>query len=265
MNDRPVRRGNDSLGVVLPALACVGLAFFAAPVIGLLTRVPWRDAWAGLTSEFSLSALALSLLVSTSSVVLALLFGFPIAWVLTRAHIPARRLVRAIVLLPMVLPPVVGGVALLAVFGRNGLLGPLLETLGVRLVFTTPAAVLASTFVAAPFMVVALESGLLSLDRHYEEAAASLGAGRWTVIRCVVLPQLAPALGAGIVLTWARALGEFGATIAFAGAVPGRTQTLPLAIYEALQTDPSQAVLLSVLLLAVSLAVLVGMRGRLRP
>ena len=265
MTARSGRRGNDSLGVVLPALACLGLAFFAAPVFGLLTRVPWRDAWTGLTSEFSLNALVLSLIVSVCAVVLALLFGFPIAWVLTRAHIPAHRLVRAIVLLPMVLPPVVGGVALLTVFGRNGLLGPLLEAFGVRLAFTTPAAILSATFVAAPFMVVALESGLASLDRHYEEAAASLGAGRWTVIRSVVLPQIAPSLGAGIVLTWARALGEFGATIAFAGAVPGRTQTLPLAIYEALQTDPSQAVLLSVLLLAVSLAVLVGVRGRIRP
>jgi molybdate transport system permease protein len=167
------------------------------------------------------------------------------------------------VILPLVMPPVVGGVALLAVFGRRGFLGaPLNDVFGVQLAFTTPAAVLAAAFVSFPLAVLALEAGLRSLDTRLEDAAATLGGSRWYVLRRVTLPMLAPQIAAGLVLCWARALGEFGATITFAGNLQGRTQTLPLAVFERLQTDPDGAIALSLLLVAVSLAVIVGLRGR---
>jgi molybdate transport system permease protein len=176
---------------------------------------------------------------------------------------PGRNLLRALTTLPMVLPPVVGGVALLMAFGRRGLLGQVLDTaFGIRLPFTTAGAVLAETFVAMPFLVLTVEAGLRSMDRRYEDAARTLGAGRWTVLRRVTLPLVAPSLFAGAVLCWARALGEFGATITFAGNFPGRTQTLPLAVYLALETRPEAAILLSLVLLAASLAVLVALRDR---
>ena len=163
----------------------------------------------------------------------------------------------------MVLPPVVGGVALLLAFGRRGLLGaPLDACCGVHVPFTTAAAVMAETFVAMPFLVISLEAALRGLDPRFEEAARTLGASRWTVLRRVVLPMVGPSLAAGAVLCWARALGEFGATITFAGNLPGVTQTLPLAVYLELESSPEAAVMLSLLLLAVSLAVLVGLRGR---
>jgi molybdate transport system permease protein len=174
-----------------------------------------------------------------------------------------RRLLRALTTLPMVLPPVVGGVALLLAFGRRGLIGaPLLQLFGIQIPFTTAAAVMAETFVAMPFLVIAVEAGLRSLDRRYEEAARALGAGGWTVLTRVTIPLLRPAIFSGAVLCWARALGEFGATITFAGNLPGRTQTIPLAVYIALETHPEGAIVLSLVLLAVSLAILVGMRDR---
>ena len=169
----------------------------------------------------------------------------------------------ALFALPLVLPPVVGGVALLLAFGRRGLFGGLLaSTTGISLPFTTTGAVLAATFVAMPFLVVTVEAGLRQADQRLEEAAATLGASRWTVYRRVTLPQIAPALAAGTALCWARALGEFGATITFAGNLPGRTQTMPLAVYLLLESDPAAAYALSLLLLAISVAVLVGLRGR---
>src|SRR5438067_1861945 len=175
----------------------------------------------------------------------------------------ARNLLRALVTLPMVLPPVVGGVALLLAFGRKGLLGPALASIGVHLPFTTAGAVLAETLVAMPFLVITVEAGLRALDTRYEEAARTLGAGRWYLFRRVTLPLLAPSLFAGAVLCWARALGEFGATITVAGNFPGTTQTLPLAVYLELNgTRPEAAIMLSLVLLAVSLAVLIGLRQR---
>jgi molybdate transport system permease protein len=246
-------------------LAAAGIAalFFLLPLAGLLLRAPWGEAPADLASADSLLALRLSLITSFSATALAVLFGVPLAWVLARFAFPGRNLLRALVTLPMVLPPVVGGVALLLAFGRRGLLGPALATVGIHLPFTTAGAVLAETLVAMPFLVITVEAGLRSLDSRYEEAARTLGAGRWYLFRRVTLPLLAPSLFAGAVLCWARALGEFGATITFAGNFPGTTQTLPLAVYQQLESSrPEAAIMLSLVLLAVSLAVLVGLRDR---
>jgi len=248
---------------VFAVLAILGIAFVTLPLGGLIQRTPWSRAADVLTSDSSLTALRLSIVVATSAAVLSLVLGFPLAWVLSRSSFPGRRVVRGLVILPLVMPPVVGGVALLAVFGRRGFLGaPLYDVFGIQLTFTTPAAVLAAAFVSFPLAVLALEAGLRSLDTRLEDAAATLGGSRWYVLRRVTLPMLAPQIAAGLVLCWARALGEFGATITFAGNLQGRTQTLPLAVFERLQTDPDGAIALSLLLVAVSLAVIVGLRAR---
>jgi molybdate transport system permease protein len=189
--------------------------------------------------------------------------GVPLAWLLARTGFPGRRLVRALVTVPLVLPPVVGGVALLLVFGRRGLVGSWLDaTVGVSLPFTTAGVVVAEAFVAMPFLVISVEGALRGADDRYEEAAATLGAGRWTAFRRVTLPLIAPGVAAGAVLCWARALGEFGATITFAGNFPGRTQTMPLAVYLALEQDLDAAIVLSLVLLVVSVAILVALRDR---
>ena len=246
--------------VVLAALA---VAFFAVPLIGLLQRANWSTVWTDLTTEQSLDALRLSLVCSLSAAALAIVFGTPLAWVLARTEVPGRALLRGLVLLPMVLPPVVGGVALLAAFSlRSPLGGWLHDVAGIQLTFSTPGAVLAETFVAMPFYVITVEAGLRSVDQRYERAAASLGAGRLEVFRRVTLPLIAPSVVAGAVLAWARALGEFGATITFAGNIAGRTQTLPLAVYLQLETDQDAAIALSLVLLVVSLVVLVSLRDR---
>ena len=243
-------------------LAAAGGLFFVLPLLGLLVRAPWPTAVAELTASANLVALQLSIFTSLSATALALAFGVPLAWVTARLDFPGRNLLRALVTLPMVLPPVVGGVALLLAFGRRGLLGPALAELGVHLPFTTGGAILAETFVAMPFLVVTVEAGLRSLDTRFEDAARTLGAGRWYVLWRVTLPALLPSLLAGAVLCWARALGEFGATITFAGNFPGKTQTLPLAVYLELETSPDAAIMLSLALLLVSLLVLVGLRHR---
>ena len=244
-------------------LAAVAAAFFALPFLGLLWRVPWGDAWALLTTESSLDALRLSLICSLSATALALVLGVPLAWVLARYGFPGRGFVRALCVLSMVLPPVVGGVALFAAFGRRGLVGgPLYDWFGIRLTFTTLSVVLAETFVSMPFLVLSVEAGLRGLDRRPEEAARTLGASRWYAFRRVTLPAVRPAVVAGAVLAWARALGEFGATITFAGNLPGRTQTTPLAVYLALQSDTGQALVLSLVLIVISFAVLLALRDR---
>jgi molybdate transport system permease protein len=210
-----------------------------------------------------LQALRLSLECATAATLLALVFGVPLAWVLARARIRGVHLLRAVVTLPLVLPPVVGGVALLLAFGRQGILGRHLDDwTGITLPFTTAGVIVAETFVAMPFLVITVEGALRSSDQDLEEAAATLGATRMTTFRRVTLPAIAPSLLAGAVLCWARALGEFGATITFAGNFPGKTQTMPLAVYLALETDPDAAIALSLVLLAVSVAVLVGLRER---
>ena len=236
-------------------LAAAGVALLVLPLAGLLQRAPWSTIGAELAAPEAREALRLSLVCSAGALAVAVALGLPLAWVLARADFPGRSLLRALVTLPMVLPPVVGGVGLLSVFGRRGLIGT-------ELPFTTAGVVLAQAFVAMPFLVIAAEAGLRQLDGRYEDAAATLGARPWHRFRTVTVPLIAPSLVAGAALAWARALGEFGATVTFAGSLPGRTRTLPAAIYAGLQTRPESAIALSVVLLAVSLAVLVALRGR---
>ncbi|MEU4775945.1 ABC transporter permease [Micromonospora sp. NPDC023644] len=257
------RRRGARVPVALLLPAALGLLFLVLPLVGLLARTPWATLPQRLAAPGVLTALRLSLLTATLATLLCLVLGVPLAWLLARVEFPGRRLVRALVTVPLVLPPVVGGVALLLVFGRRGLLGGWLDaTFGITLPFTTAGVVLAEAFVAMPFLVIAVEGALRGADGRYEEAAATLGAGRWTTFTHVTLPLVAPGLAAGAVLCWARALGEFGATITFAGNYPGRTQTMPLAVYLALETDVQAAVVLSLVLLTVSVAILAGLRDR---
>jgi molybdate transport system permease protein len=252
----PVPAGVRALGVL-------AVVFVTLPLVGLAARTPWADVPHLLGDPAVRDALRLSLVTSLSALALSTVLGVPLAWLLARVDFPGRRLVRALAVLPMVLPPVVGGVALLLAFGRRGLFGRLVfAATGWSLPFTTAGVVLAETFVALPFLLVTVESGLRSLDHRYEEAAATLGASRWTILRTVTLPLIAPSLAGGMALCWARALGEFGATISFAGNLPGRTQTMPLAVYLELESNPPVAYLLSFVLLLISVAVLLGMRDR---
>jgi molybdate transport system permease protein len=250
--------------LVVPALFAVG--FLAVPLLGLLEQTSWRHLAAELTSPLVVEALRLSLVCSLGAVAVSVLLGVPLAFLLARVEFPGRNLVRALTTLPMVFPPVVGGVALLLAFGRRGLAGQWLDrAFGITLPFTTMGAILAEAFVAMPFLVITTEAGLRAMDRRFEDAAATLGARPWTTFRRVTLPLIAPSLGAGIALCWARALGEFGATITFAGNLPGVTQTMPLAVYLALETDLQAAIALSLVLLAVSLTVLIALRDRWFP
>lgn len=247
----------------LKVLAGIALLLFLLPLAGLIVRAPWSQAITAIETPETATALGLSLFCSLTATAISLLLGIPLALVLARTQGTLRNLLRALTTLPMVLPPVVGGVALLLAFGRRGLVGSLLyQAFGIQIPFTTAAAVMAETFVAMPFLVIAVEAGLRSLDQRYEEAARALGAHSWMVFARVTLPLLRPAIFSGAVLCWARALGEFGATITFAGNFPGRTQTVPIAVYIALETRPDSAIVLSLILLVVSLAVLIGMRDR---
>jgi len=249
------------LPLLLPAL--LGLVFLLLPLVALLVRAPWSSLPSELTSAAVWQALRLSLQTASLATAVSLVLGVPLAWLLARTAFPGRGLVRALVTLPLVLPPVVGGVALLLALGRNGIVGRWLDSaFGITLPFTTAGVVVAEAFVAMPFMVISVEGTLRAADVRYEEAAATLGASRFTAFRRVTLPMIAPGVAAGAVLAWARALGEFGATITFAGSFPGRTQTMPLAVYLALQDDPEAAIALSLVLLAVSIAVLAGLRER---
>jgi molybdate transport system permease protein len=245
----------------IPAL--VGALFLLVPLAGLLIRAPWRGLPGILADSQVLDALRLSLVCASVATLVSFVLGVPLAWVLARSQARGISVLRALVTLPLVLPPVVGGVALLLAFGRQGILGRLLdEWTGITLPFTTAGVIVAETFVAMPFLIITVEGAFRASDRGFEEAAATLGASRLTVFRTVTLPLIAPSLLAGAVLCWARALGEFGATITFAGNFPGRTQTMPLAVYLALESDPEAAIALSLVLLVVSIAVLVGLRGR---
>ena len=248
--------------IALVAAAVAGV-LFVAPLAGLLWRAPWGDVGRELATHEVRQALVLSLVSSLYATAASVILGTPLAWLLARVVFPGRSLLRALTTLPMVLPPVVGGVALLTVFGRTGLLGQWLERwFGLSLPFTTAGVVLAETFVAMPFFVITAEAGFRSADRRLEEAARTLGAGPAVVFRRVTLPLVSPSLLAGGVLCWARAIGEFGATITFAGNFPGRTQTAPLKVYLLLETRPGAAIVLSLVLLAICLAVLVGLRSR---
>ena len=250
------------LPTAVVALAVLAAAFVLLPVAGLLARAPWERTGELLTSDVAIEGARVSLIVSLGAAALSLLVGVPLGLLLGRTSFPGLTVVRALALLPLVLPPVVAGIGLLTAFGRRGLLGGPARAIGLELPFTTAGAAIAAAFVSFPFIVLAVDAGLRSLDTRLEDAAASLGASKWYVLRKVTLPLLAPQIAAGAVLAWARALGEFGATITFAGNFRGETQTMPLAVFEALQSDPGAATILSLLLVVLSLAVLIALRGR---
>ena len=250
--------------VVLWLPAGLGLVFLVLPLAALLVRAPWSTLPDQLRSPVVRQALALSVLTASAATALCLLVGVPLAWALARATFRGQRVVRALITVPLVLPPVVGGVALLLALGRRGVVGRYLDQwFGLTIPFTTTAVVLAEAFVAMPFLVLAVEGALRGMDQRYEEAAATLGASRWLTFRRVTLPLVAPGVVAGAVLCWTRALGEFGATITFAGSLQGRTETIPIAVYQTVERgDTLAAAAISLVLIAVSLTVLIALRGR---
>ena len=263
MTERRRRRSHTSMPTPALILAIMAIAFFALPLVGLLSRTPWSSAWSYLTADTVTTALRLSLVSSLWATALSVVFGVPLAWLLARSDIPGRGTIRALCTLSMVIPPVVGGVALFFALGRRGLIGQYLDRwFDISLPFTTTAVVIAQTFVAMPFLVITVEAALRQLDTRREDASRTLGASRWYTFRRVTLPAIRPALLAGAVLAWARALGEFGATITFAGNFPGTTQTMPLAVYVALESNPEEAIVLALVLIVVSFAVLVALRDR---
>ncbi|TGO05289.1 ABC transporter permease [Serinibacter arcticus] len=249
------------LVLLVPGLAA--LVFLALPLVALLVRAPWSELVEIVATGPVAQALWLSLRTATTATLVSLVLGVPLAWLLARGRLPGGGVIRALVTLPMVLPPVVGGVALLSLLGRRGLLGEHLDAwFGLTIPFTTTAVVLAQTFVSLPFLVLSVDGALRGLDRRYEDVSATLGASRWTTFRRVTLPMIAPAVGAGAVLCFARALGEFGATITFAGNFPGTTRTMPIAIYLAMEQSPQAAIALSIVLVAISALVLILLRSR---
>ncbi len=244
-------------------LGALGVVFFLLPLIGLLARTPWNDLIGLLASDVVVDALVLSAVASVAAVIISTIVGVPLAWMLARVDFRGRSFVRGLVLLPLVLPPVVGGAALLFALGRRGVVGgPLYDATGLVLPFSIWGVVVAVTFVSMPFLVLTVEGALRNLDSRFEGAAASLGAGRWTVFRRVTLPMIGPSLAAGMILTWARAVGEFGATVTFAGNLQGETQTLPLAVFVALESNRDTAIALSLFMVAISLTILVLLRDR---
>lgn len=260
------RRPGGPIQVGLPAWiylpAALGALFVVVPLIAILLKIDWSRFVPLITSESSRAALVLSLKTATASTLVCVLLGVPMALVLARGHFPGRSVLRALVLLPLVLPPVVGGIALLYTFGRHGLLGEYLDLWGVRIAFSTTAVVLAQSFVSLPFLVVSLEGALRSAGTGYEHIAATLGARPSTVLRTVTLPLVLPGLISGAVLAFARSLGEFGATLTFAGSLQGVTRTLPLEIYLQRESDADAAVALSLLLIAVAAAIVVAAGNR---
>jgi molybdate transport system permease protein len=259
--NRGVRR-RPLLGLLIPA--AVGVLFIALPLIGLLAHVDWNNLPSQLVSADVLTALRLSLECSLIAVAISIVIGVPLAYLLARTLMPGRRLVRALVTLPLVLPPVVGGIALQTALGRNTPIGEVLNHFGVVLPFSTAGAAVAEAFVAFPFLVITVEAGLRQRDDHFEEVAATLGARPWRRFWRVTMPLAAPSIAAGAALCWARALGEFGATITFAGSYPGTTETLPIAAYSSFEGSGQvgMAITLSLLLLAISILVLVVLRDR---
>jgi molybdate transport system permease protein len=264
---RGARTRGDRVGFVpriLAVPAVLGLALLTLPLAALVLRVDWSTLWTDITAPEALSALGLSLATGLTATAVCVVLGVPLALLIARSGPRTAAVLRALVTVPLVLPPMVGGVAMLFLFGRTSWLGGILAEWGVRIPFTTTAVVLAQTFVALPFLVLALEGALRTTGVGYEQAAAALGAGRWTILGRVTLPLAAPGLVAGIVLCFARAIGEFGATALFAGNAPGVTQTMPLAIYTAFNgagVSQGTAVALSLLLLVTAIAVLLLVRA----
>jgi molybdate transport system permease protein len=252
--------------MVLVTPAVLAVLLLLLPITALLIRIPWADLPRVLAGSTVWPALRLSLLSASAATLVSVVVGVPLAWVIGRSRSRGMGVLRALVTLPLVLPPVVGGITLLMAFGRTGVIGgPLHSLTGLSIPFTSLAVVMAQTFVAMPFLVISVAAAVERLDPRFDEAAASLGATGLYAFRRVTLPMLAPGILAGTVLAWTRALGEFGATITFAGAFPGRTETMPIAVYLAQQSDPEAALALSVVLLLVSLAVLVGLRRHYLP
>ncbi len=257
------RRAGAAHAPVLLVPAALALLLLLLPLLALLSRTDWTGLPGHLADPTVLPAVRLSVMTTLTTTALSVLLGTPLAWLLARSGHPLVPWLRALVTVPLVLPPVVGGVALLMAWGRRGLVGePLASLAGVTVPFTPVAVVLAETFVAMPFYVVAVEGTLRAVDRRYDAVAATLGASPARVFRTVAVPMAAPGIAAGAALAWARALGEFGATITFAGNFTGRTQTAPLAVYTALERDPETAVALSVVMLVVCVGVLGALRGR---
>jgi molybdate transport system permease protein len=246
--------------------AGIALAFLVLPLVALIAQVPWGQFAQVVASSGVGQSLGLSLGAGAAATGLSILLGVPLAWVLARSvewNPVLRRLLRAFVTVPLVLPPVVGGIALVLLLGRTGLIGGFLNAwLGYTIPFTTPAVIISETFVAMPFLVLSVEGALRGADRRFEDAAATLGASRLMIFRRITLPLIAPGVAAGAVLSFARALGEFGATITFAGDFPGVTRTMPIAAYIALQSDPGSAYVIAIILLAVAIAVLFALRDR---
>ena len=257
---RPTRYRPSLLTLAVGFAVAIVVSFLSLPLISLFLRVPVADLLARLGSPVVLQALRLSIVTSLCSTVIIVIFGLPVAYVLATRSFPGRRVMEVLIDLPMVLPPTVAGLGLLLAFGRMGLIGEFLRPLGISIPFTTLAVVLAQTFVAAPFFINATRAGFAAVEPRYREAAATLRAAPGYTFFRVILPLSLPALVTGAAMCWARALGEFGATITFAGNLPGRTQTMPLAVYVALQSDLEAAVALSVLLLLVSFALLLMLR-----
>lgn len=257
------RRIGSGTPPLLIVLGSAGAAMFLLPLVGLLARTPWSQVIELLSGPVVADALRLSLETSLISTFFSVVIGVPLAWLMAKADFPGRSLVRGIITLPLVLPPVVGGAALLFAFGRRGFIGGALHrTTGLLLPFSLWGVVMAATFVSMPFLIITVEGALRNLDRRYEGAASTLGARPWTVARRVTLPMIGPSLIAGMVLAWARAFGEFGATVTFAGNLQGRTQTLPLAVFVALERDRDTAVAISLVMVLVSLTVLMALRDR---
>lgn len=242
--------------------AAVGAGLVVLPLVAMAVKVDWPNFWSLITSRSATTALTLSLKTAAASTLACILLGVPMALVLARSHARVVRWLRPLILLPLVLPPVVGGIALLYTFGRLGLVGQYLDAAGIRIAFTTAAVVLAQTFVSLPFLVISLEGAARTAGTDYEMVAASLGAPPGTVWWRVTLPLLAPGLISGAVLAFARSLGEFGATLTFAGSREGVTRTLPLEIYLQRESDPDAAVALSILLVAVAAVVVLGLGTR---
>ena len=246
--------------IYLPA--SVGALFVIVPLVAILLEIDWAHFIPLVTSESSRAALLLSLKTASASTAVCVLLGVPMALVLARGRFPGQSVLRALVLLPLVLPPVVGGIALLYTFGRQGLLGHQLDLWGIRIAFSTTAVVLAQAFVSLPFLVVSLEGALRSAGSGYEHSAATLGARPTTVLRTVTVPLVLPGLISGAVLAFARSLGEFGATLTFAGSLQGVTRTLPLEIYLQREVDADAAVALSLLLIVVAAVIVIASASR---